>query len=287
MNNTFIYDKVNETLFEELEKGNIPWKKPWKTGLPINFVSKREYGGWNWWMLLIIQESKGYQSNMWGSFKQIKDNGGTVKKGEKSTMVYFWKIYEVHNPLKSAEKGKMVFDKIPLLRYYNVFNLDQTEGIKLKDNERVQVDIPEADTLIETYSKKEARIQYGRPQAFYSPKEDYINLPHRETFTDDNEFYCTAFHEITHSTGHEKRLNRIGERDEYNHTFGSEDYSKEELIAELGASYLCAKTGILPNVVKNNAAYIRGWLKALKNDRTLLLSAAGKAQRATEFILKV
>lgn len=281
--NDFIYDAVNKQILDQLEKGNIPWRMPWKTNFPVNLISKKEYEGFNWWMLLIEQMVKGYKSNVWATFKQVTDKGGKVKKGEKSTMVIYWKILEIESATKKDKNGKPKIEKIPLLRYYNVFNLDQTEGIEIKAEDKVQNINLDAENIIEHY-KEQITMKAGGNQAFYSPKEDYIQIPAREQFISDEGFYSTNFHEMVHSTGHEKRLNRFG--DNYSAHFGSESYSKEELIAEMGSAYLCAKTGILPQTIENKGAYIQSWLKALKDDKTLLVSAGGKAQKAVEFILK-
>lgn len=281
MKNEFIYDSVNKQILSQLEQGNIPWRKPWKTDFPTNLISKNEYKGYNWWILMIEQMMKGYSSNVWATFKQVSEKGGKVKKGEKSTMVIFWKILEYQSKLLKDKKGNPKMEKLPLLRYYNVFNLDQTEGIKIKEEEyKIQLN-DDAEQIIANY-KKQIEMRSGGNRAFYSPKEDYLQIPNREKFISNDEFYATNFHEMTHSTGHKSRLNRFTET--YSAHFGSESYSKEELIAEMGSAYLCARTGMLPSVVENAGAYIQSWLKALKDDKTLLVSAGGKAQKAVEFI---
>lgn len=281
--NDFIYDAVNKQILAQLEKGNIPWKMPWKTDFPINLVSKREYEGFNWWSLMLEQMLHGYKSNVWATFNQISQAEGKVKKDEKSTMVVFWKVLEYQSKTRKDKNGKPAIEKVPLLRYYRVFNLDQTEGITIKAEEYKVQKNESAEAIIEHY-KKQLPIKYGGNRAYYVPKDDYIRIPNREQFHSEDEFYATNFHEMTHSTGHKTRLNRFGE--DYSAHFGSETYSKEELIAEMGSAYLCARTGILPNTVQNTGAYINSWLKALQNDKTLLVSAGGKAQKAVQFILK-
>lgn len=283
--NEVIYDIVNKTIFTELEKGNIPWKRPWTTRLPVNLVSKHEYRGFNWWVLMLTQEMKQYKSNIWASYKQIADKGGKVKKGEKATDIIYWKLLEVNTKYIDKKTGKNRIEKIPLLRYYRVFNLDQTIDIKIKKEEYKAEINTTGDEIINNY-KKQIDIRYGGSEAFYQPREDYIQIPIRSDFKGDSEFYATHFHEMTHSTGHEKRLNRFKEDNDIDSLFGSQSYSKEELVAEMGSAYLCAKINILPTVVKNKTAYIQSWLKVLKNDKTLLISAAGKAQRAVNFILQ-
>ena len=278
----FIYETVNQQIINQLEKGNIPWKMPWKKEFPTNLVSKKEYEGFNWWLLQIQQEERGYESNVWATFKQISEANGRVKKGEKSTPIIFWKMLERLRPTLKDKEGNPKIETIPLLRYYNVFNLDQTEGVKRNAQERVIFENTNANQIIENY-KKQIDVKYGGNRAYYSPREDYIQIPHRSKFISDDEFYSTAFHEMTHSTGHAKRLNRFGEN--YAIHSSKEAYSKEELVAEMGSAYLCAKTGILPSVIENSGAYIASWLKALQNDRTLLVSAGGRAQKAVNFIL--
>lgn len=279
----FIYENVNESIIKLLEQGTVPWRMPWSSEFPVNLVSKKEYNGYNWWILMLEQMFKHYDSNVWATFKQITDAGGTVKKGEKSTMVVFWKMMKFESKDKvtrGKNKGKKKIETIPLLRYYNVFNMDQTEGIELKKVAREESVNNDAETIIKKY-KEFIEINYGGSRAYYNPSKDYIQIPDRERFHADEHFYATHFHEMVHSTGHDQRLNRG-----LSVQFASEDYSKEELVAEMGSAYLCAKTGILPKTIENTASYIDGWLKELRNDKTMLVSAGGKAQKAIDFILE-
>lgn len=284
MKTDFIYETVNGIIIKQLEKGIIPWKKTWKSSqFPINLETKKNYNGFNFWLLLIMQSEKQYTSNVWATYRQIINAGGQVKKGEKSTMIVYWKVLEFLSKTKKDKHGKPKKEKIPLLRYYNVFNLDQTTGIELKGDYRVVEANTEADAIVGTYSK-EVRIEYGHNEPYYSPKNDFIAMPDKGNFDSDNEFYATLFHEMIHSTGHHTRLKRF-ETDEVT-PFGSESYSKEELIAEMGSAYLSAHTNILPTVLENTGAYIKGWLGRLNDDKSLLISAAGKAQKAVEYITK-
>lgn len=284
MKNDFIYDEVNKKIFEQLEKGEVPWRKPWKSDFPINLASKRHYEGFNVWILLYEQEKHDYKSNVWASFKQISSAGGSVKKGEKATMVIYWKILEFESATKRDKNGKPKIEKVPLLRYYYVFNLDQTKGIDYKTIVKEKEVNLSAEKIIKKY-KKQVKFLEGGDRAFYSPTLDYIQLPLRKNFLSDNEYYATNFHEMTHSTSHATRLNRDIAQVDFH--FGDQLYSKEELVAEMGSAYLCAKTKILPAVITNTGAYIQSWLKALKNDKTLLVSASGKAQKAVNYILDV
>jgi antirestriction protein ArdC len=282
----FIYEQVNQAIIKQLEQGSVPWRMPWKTDFPVNLVTKKEYNGYNWWILMIDQMVKHYESNVWATFKQIAEAGGAVKKGEKSTMVVFWKIMEFQSKdkvTKGKNKGKNKVDSVPLLRYYNVFNIDQTVGIELKNVKR-EFTVNDTAQWIITNFKSQLNMQYGGNQAFYNQDEDYIMIPDRHKFTKDEDFYAVHFHEMIHATGHPKRLGRFkeGERG----FFGDEDYSKEELIAEMGSAYLCARSGILPKTIENSGAYIANWLKVLNDDKSLLVSAGGKAHKAAEFIMK-
>lgn len=283
MNNTFIFDTVNKKIFAELEKGQIPWRKPWKTMTPANLISKKDYQGFNWWILMNTQEEMEYKSNIWGTYIQISSKGGKVKKGEKSTMITYWTKIETNELVKNEKTGEMEKKVVPMLKYYYVFNLDQTEGFKEEEKNTAVINL-DAEKVITDYEKV-VPMKYESSQAFYLPGADTITLPVKESFKSKEGFYATAFHEMTHSTGHDSRLKRFS-KENYNHTFGSEDYSKEELIAEMGAAYLCAKTGVENAPIENTAAYIQSWLKALKNDKTLLVSAGGKAQKAVNYILK-
>jgi antirestriction protein ArdC len=219
-----------------------------------------------------------YDSNYWLTFNQAAGLKGNVKKGEKGTPVIFWKFLEIE---KDGEK-----DHIPLLRYYTVFNVLQCEGIDYPRPEAVTEfkAIDNAESLIKGFINP-PKIQHSiTGGAFYSPSQDLINLPNRELFNSPPEYYCTAFHEMTHSTGHESRLDRFDKNSPAR--FGGQDYSKEELIAELGAAMLCGISGISVTL-ENSAAYIQSWLKALKDDKTLIVYASGKAQKAADHIRNI
>jgi antirestriction protein ArdC len=271
-----IYEIINERIFVLLEKGEIPWQKPWICGEPVNFITKRPYRGINPFILI----SSGFSYPYWVSFKQAKGKGGRIKKGEKGFPVVFWKWIEMDD--QNAESGKR---NVPFLRYYTVFNLEQTEGIKIPElQQRNFQPIAEAERIIH-HMPRAPVIEHKQPQAYYLPSQDLVNMPNSNLFRSDEEYYSTLFHELTHSTGHASRLHRV-ELSKIN-MLKSHDYSKEELVAEMGSAFLCGRCGITPKVIENQAAYIQGWLKQLQNNRKWLIYAAAKAQKAADYILGV
>ncbi|MEA5115674.1 MAG: zincin-like metallopeptidase domain-containing protein [Geobacteraceae bacterium] len=276
-----VYEIINKRIIDLLERGTIPWKKPWNVanGIPVNLVSKKEYRGVNVFMLACQQ----YGSPYWMTFKQIKEKGGYVRQGEKATPVIFWKWLD-RNDADDDPEGKN--GKVPLLRYYNVFNLEQTEGIPIPEPEVINNplnSIEKAEQII-TGMPLKPDIYHGGNKACYSPSQDTIHLPNQHSFLSPEEYYCTAFHELIHSTGH---TSRIGRKSILEPTyFGSHEYSKEELVAEMGAAFLCGYAGIEQNTLENSASYIQGWLKVLKKDMTLLVHASAQAQKGADYILK-
>jgi antirestriction protein ArdC len=282
-----IYSIVTERIINLLESGVVPWRRPWtSTGLPRNLVSKKPYRGVNFFLL----SASNYVSPFWLTMRQANELGGHVRKGEESTAVVFWKIDDVKQStegLDNEETGGKTRRRF-LLRYYRVWNLEQCElpqGVldKLPKIETHEHDPIEAAERIIADMPNRPEIQYTGSKAFYSSITDCITLPPRELFTGAEEFYATALHETVHSTGSQKRLAREGICEAA--PFGSALYSKEELCAEMGAAYLCAEAGISTAVLENQAAYVAGWLKKLRDDRKLLIHAAAQAQKAADFIL--
>jgi len=275
-----VHQIVTDRILEELKKGQIPWKKPW-TGVRTGAYSRstgRPYSVLN--QLLLFKPGE------YLTFKQAMEAGGSIRKGEKASFVVFWKPL----PVKETNKdGKEVTKIVPLLRYYHVFHIDQCENVKPKYTEPKLTfadPIKEAEAVLAEYSGRSGCRIYHQKQdrAYYSPGLDEIHLPLREQFPDIREYYSTAFHECTHSTGHEKRLNRLTKGT----FFGDSDYSKEELVAEIGSAILMNDLGIeSPATFHNSAAYIQNWLSALKNDNRLIVSAAGKAEKAARLILNL
>lgn len=269
-----IYGEITNRIIAEMEQGEIPWRKPWMaSGLAISHTTGKPYS-------LLNQMLLG-RAGEYLTFKQVHAEGGYVRKGERAKMVVFWKWLEKED----EETGEV--SQIPFLKYYNVFHIDQCEGITAKHvtsmPDVVEADA-EAETIIADYVKREGvtiENQEGN-NAYYQPLTDRIVLPLMKQFKETAEYYSTAFHEMVHSTGHEKRLNRL---DAPAH-FGSEDYSKEELIAEIGAAALVNHCKLeTSQSFRNNSAYIQNWLSVLKNDKRFIVSAAGKAEKAVNYIL--
>lgn len=268
------FDKINNQVFSLLEKGIVPWKQTWTNELPQNLVSKRNYNGWNFFWLYFEALGKGYTTNYWLTFKQCRDLGGYVKKGEKSSDVFFWKPIEILD----KETGKK--KKTIILKEYKVFNFSQCDGLKLPEKSEIKR-LQGAESVVAAYKDNPEIIYSGSP-CYYVTK-DKVGMPERNSFKTSEEYYSTLFHELVHSTGHEKRLNR--KELMTNTFFGASDYSKEELVAELGAAYLSAHAGISNAVIENQAAYIKSWSKRLQEDKTLLVSACSKAQKSFDYIL--
>ena len=273
---TDIYKEVTERIIAELEKGNIPWHCPWrpKDRQNRNLISGKPYRGINQILLGMMP----YESPFWLTSRQLRKLGGELKTDEKGTFVVFWTLFEKNSDTK-----------IPVLRFYRIYNLEQTLGIPAKyipvqtaKKPYVFDPIGKAEEIIAAYQDRPI-IRHGGNQACYSPALDLIRMPERIQFDKEEEYYSTLFHELTHSTGHPARLNRPGLK---NISFRSENYSKEELIAEFGAAFLCAHTGIAHATIKNSGAYIKNWLEKLKNDKKLVIQAANSAQKAIDYIMQ-
>ena len=270
-----IFQTVTDRIIEELENGVIPWRKPWQAaGLAISHTTGKPYS-------LLNQMLLG-RAGEYLTFAQVKQEGGYVRKGEKSSIIVFWKFIEKEDE-ETGEKTQ-----VPFLRYYSVFHISQCEKISQKyTKELTETANPNetAEAIIADYTAREGvtiEHEHGN-RAYYQPATDKIVLPMMNQFAETAEYYSTAFHELTHSTGHEKRLARI----DSTANFGSNSYSKEELIAEIGASALVNYCGIeTKDSFRNSAAYIQGWLSVLKNDKRFIVSAAGKAEKAFNFILE-
>lgn len=266
-----IYEMVTNKIIEKLEAGVVPWRKPWNNVRAVNWVTQKPYRGIN---TLLLDPGE------YATFKQIQAAGGKIKKGAKSQFIVFWKWLEKEN----EETGET--EKIPFLRYYNVFEINtQCEGLQSKQGQTESYDhspVEEAQKLVKGYMDC-PDITYQPGRAFYRPSMDIINVPPMKDFPNVNEFYSTLFHEMVHSTGHSSRLNRGGIIELA--AFGSETYSKEELVAEMGAAMLCGIAHIDNSTIDNSASYIASWLRKLKDDHKLVIQAAGQAQKAVDHIL--
>lgn len=270
-----VYERITGRITALLTAGTVPWHKPWKatTGLPRNLVSKKPYRGINAFLLLAMS----YESPCWLTFRQAAALGGSVRKGEKACPVVFWKQLKIED--KKTEETR----RIPLLRYYHVFNAAQCDGLKVIPlAERAENGSTKPDVIVANMPQPPA-IKHGMTRASYCRAEDQVLMPDRERFDSQDGYYATLFHELVHSTGHEKRLHRASMKESTG--FGSDPYCKEELVAEMGAAFLCGEAEIAERIVENSAAYIQNWLTQLENDQTLIVQAAAQAQKAADFIL--
>jgi antirestriction protein ArdC len=268
-----VYEIITERIIEKLEQGTIPWRKPWaEIGYPKNLISGKEYKSIN--VLLLV--CQGYTSPYWLSMNQCLKLGGSKKAGEKPTIITFRKQITFSN-----NEGDEVTEKtIPFLRYYRMFNTEQCTGLKIPVIE-TNTDfkpIEQCELIIDNMPNK-PDITHTENYAYYNPTLDYINIPKQEMFTHSEEYYSTLFHELGHSTMQHSRCNRtIAIKDK-------DQYGKEELTAEITATFLCNRAGIEQKTLDNSASYIQGWLAKLKHDPKLVILAAAQAQKATDFIL--
>ena len=272
-----IYQLVTNQIIEKLENKIVPWQQPWTdSGLPKNLITNKPYKGVNVWLL----NSLNYPQNYFLTYNQVKELGGSVKKGEKSQMVVFWKWIE-----KEDEKTKEI-TKVPFLKYYSVFNVDQCTGIpkeKLPVKEERNNNPIEACEKVVNEMPKKPVVKHNEQRAYYHPGEDFINMPKLDSFVSSGRYYGTLFHELVHSTGHNERLSRRELLEQKGPK--TRDYAIEELTAEMGASYLKSYTGIPHQNFEDNIAYMQYWLEKLQKDKTFIVHASGQAQRAVDYIL--
>jgi len=275
---TDTYQLITDRIIAKLEAGTIPWKHyttiKASEGAPRNYCSGRQDNGINYFLLGMM----GYSSPHWMTFSQAKSEGGMVRKGEKSMPIVYWNFSEREDKETGEKKS------IPFLKHFNVFNAEQVDGIDAR--------IPEpsggretnanalADQIIADMPNRPV-IKTGEfASASYSPSGDTVRMTEQKLCVSDSAYYSTLLHELIHSTGHPSRLNRA-----FGNSFGSSGYSREELIAEMGACFLCSEVGIAQETEDNSASYIASWIKVLKGDPKAVVAAAGKAQKAANFIL--
>lgn len=297
--NDKVYQIVTERVIEALQNGTAPWQMPWMVKRHKNGMKGNEYRGINRLLTSLSAfeaEQRGeHYSHLWLTFKQVNALGGKVRKGEHSTLIVLWKPIERKTD-QQDDDGNPVVDTIWLLRYYRVFNLAQTEDVTLPAKIADEMEAngydhgdpdeaeQQAQAMWDAWTDKPAEQVSDR--AWYRPATDTIGIPEREAFVTPAAFWATRFHEGVHSTGHKDRLNRpeVGKSD----GFGGESYSREELVAEMGAAFLLADVGLLTeHTFENSAAYIANWLKALQDDPRMVVSAAGKAEAAARYIAPV
>lgn len=274
MSKDTVYEIVTEQILKQLENGVAPWRKPWHvdTSAPRS-IHGHIYSGVNVFLLLCA----GYDNPFWITFKEVEKRGGRIRKGEHGTIVIYWKLLRVTDEITKEEKT------IPMLRYYRVWNLEQVDGIatpKLETREEptAKERHAEAARIVRQYPDA-PKIRNAGSSAYYRPTTDVVTVPPKKSFDDLDEYYSTLFHELGHSTAHETRLNR-----ETGDVFGSHAYGREELIAEMTSAFLAAESGIV-TTQNNSAAYLDNWMRTIREDVRAVVVAAGKAQKAANYIL--
>lgn len=284
-NNKETYERVTATILSLIDGGELlPWQKPWKgqSEWAVSMSSGKQYNGINRWILTLTAQMNGW-SPWFGTFNQIKAQGGQVRKGEKSQMAILWK------PMKRIDKETGAEEKFLMLRTFNVFSASQADGLPDKFYNKPpettnEVDVTAEQVFADYIETQHIGLGFGGDRAYYSPMQDRIQLPHFASFDTSDHYYATAFHEAAHSTGHASRLNRP-EIQTFAH-FGDHLYSREELVAELGSAMVIGTLGLdKPNLVENQAAYLKSWRAKLTEDPQALVWAAGRAEKAANMIL--
>jgi len=277
-----LYESVTDRIVKALESQVVPWRRPWdiEYALPVNAQTQRPYRGVNVFLLSLAN----YRDHRWLTFKQVKERGGRVRLGEKATVVVFWKRWRPQDADDEPNQQR----EIPVLRQFFVFNAEQCEELDLPElDRRSQLRherLERAEQAIQSMPNPPLIRRTGN-SAWYRPGTDVVQVPPLGTFRSTDTFYATLFHELAHSTGHERRLGRpaVISRSE----FGSRDYSREELVAELSAAFCCAHLGIDDSVITDAASYLQGWLTVLRSDARAIVTASAQAQRATDYILRL
>jgi antirestriction protein ArdC len=274
-----LYD-VSARIISELERGAAPWIKPWSAtaghNVPQNAVTNRPYSGCNV-ILLWLARDRGWATPRFLTYKQAAEAGGHVRKGEHGTKVYFVKQLQLRD-----EKGDDAdLRLVPMMREYTVFNVSQCENLpdSISAGKPMRVRNPDArDALADQFLRATgADLREGHGEAYYVPSRDFISMPAFAAFKGADHFYNVAFHELTHWAGHKSRLDR-----DLKHRFGSRDYAAEELVAELGAAFLCAEFGF--NNDLRHAGYIATWIDLLKADKRAFFTACSRASKAADYL---
>lgn len=275
-----VYQIITDRIMALLAAGTVPWRKPWTGGEPPqNLIRRKPYRGIN---VFLLNASR-FSSPFWLSFKQAQSLGATVRRGEHACPVVFWKLRD--KPRDEPAQEESPPQRAPLLRYYRVFNVEQCEHLDpalLPRRETNAFQPRERCDQVVAHMPHPPQLIHGGARAAYCPLRDQVTLPDREQFASPESYYNTLFHELTHATGHASRLARPGVTEPAR--FGSEPYGREELVAEMGAAFLCGHCGIVDCTVAESASYLQGWLDRLRNDRKLVVHAAAQAQKACDFI---
>jgi antirestriction protein ArdC len=272
---------IADFILESLDAGVVPWDKPWENtdGFHTNLKSKKAYRGINVWLLAYSAMQHGFASPYWLTPKQIIEYGGTIKKGSETTVVVFYKTIE------KKDKSGNVTDRFRMLRYYRVLNVEQTEGLEDRIPAKVErpefVPVEEADRIVNSWTNR-PKINHRGNSAHFIPLMDLIELPRADSFKSAEAYSSTRFHELVHSTGSSERLNRDGVAALDSNNIPK--YSKEELIAEMGAAILNWHSGIFDVQRDSSAAYIDAWRKKISDDKKIVVDAAREAQKAVDMI---
>jgi antirestriction protein ArdC len=286
-----VYQIITDRILEALDKGTVPWRKPWRggsAGQPKSLATRKPYNGVNVWLLTMSAQAAGYMSPYWVTYKKAQELGGNVRKGEKSTIAVFWKRYAKD---RTDDAGNVVKDEFWLLKYYRLFNIDQCDNL---DPDKLPVDAVPVDekeldfeplaaceSIVANMPKRPEITHSGERRAYYRPTTDEVHMPDKKHFENEPLYYSVLFHELGHSTGHSIRLNR---KESAVAAFGTSTYSKEELVAEFASCMLCGIAGIESATIENSASYIDGWSKAIKKNRKLVMQAASAGQKAADYI---
>ena len=273
MTRASVYDKVTESIISAIEKGTAPWSVPWSGGGPVNVRNARPYRGINVFLLTLTSMVKEYTDPRWGTMKAINEVGGKIRKGEHATWVILWKPV----PKKAQGEGEEDSSYL-LLKSYPVFNVQQADDVPGLPPAVEHDPIDKAEEIVRGYVPYGPLLQFGGSSAHYERGRDIVACPNMSQFKCVEGYYSTLYHELVHSTGHESRLDRLTRTG-----FGSGPYSKEELVAEMGAAMLCGMAGI--DNLDQSAAYVKGWLSALRDDPKFVIQAAANAQKAADLIL--
>jgi antirestriction protein ArdC len=281
-----VYSRVTNKILADLERGNLTWLQPWQAGHQAGPVSRplraggKAYRGVNVLVLWAAALEKGYSCPLWLTYKQATELGGQVRKGEKGSLVVYANTI---TKTGTDDKGAETEIEIPFMKGYTVFNTEQIDGLPGHFHATVPPlnnDIDRLDNVERFFANTKVTIRHGGSQAFYSPDRDLVQMPEMHSFRSSESFYAILAHEMTHATRHETRLNRDFGRKR----FGDAGYAMEELVAEIGAAFLCADLGITPETREDHAAYLASWLTVLKNDKRAIFTAASHAQKAADYL---